>query len=161
MLKFLKDKKKDNKGFTLVELVIVVAILAIVVGILAPQYTKYVERSRKAADASNMDELIKAVQVYSTDHAIGAAANTTGTAKEITIALTSNGVTYGTDTDAKAAFDEYVPNYTSIKLKSQKWGGDPTVVLACDADGAVKIKTVSPAAFKEYLGEAQQAESNN
>ena len=26
MLKFLKDKKKDNKGFTLVELVIVVAI---------------------------------------------------------------------------------------------------------------------------------------
>ena len=35
MLKFLKDKKKDNKGFTLVELVIVVAILAILVGILA------------------------------------------------------------------------------------------------------------------------------
>lgn len=35
MFKFLKDrKKKDNKGFTLVELVIVVAILAILVGIL-------------------------------------------------------------------------------------------------------------------------------
>ena len=33
MFKFLKEKKKDNKGFTLVELVIVVAILAILVGI--------------------------------------------------------------------------------------------------------------------------------
>ena len=34
MFKFLKDrKKKDNKGFTLVELVIVIAILAILVGI--------------------------------------------------------------------------------------------------------------------------------
>ena len=32
MFKFLKERKKDNKGFTLVELVIVVAILAILVG---------------------------------------------------------------------------------------------------------------------------------
>ena len=59
MFKFLKDRKKDNKGFTLVELVIVVAILAILVGILAPQYTKYVEKSRRSADIANMDEILK------------------------------------------------------------------------------------------------------
>ena len=67
MLKFLKDKKKDNKGFTLVELVIVVAILAILVGILAPQYTKYVEKSRKAADASNLENLVTAFKTAASD----------------------------------------------------------------------------------------------
>ncbi len=46
---------------------IVVAILAILVGLLAPQYTKYVEKSRKAADASNMDEVVKAIEMYAID----------------------------------------------------------------------------------------------
>ncbi len=67
MLKFLRDKKKDNKGFTLVELVIVVAILAILVGILAPQYTKYVEKSRKAADASNLENLVTVIKTAAAD----------------------------------------------------------------------------------------------
>ena len=66
----LLNKKKNNKGFTLVELVIVIAILAILVGLLAPQYTKYVEKSKKSADVNNMDELIKAVEVYVIDNAI-------------------------------------------------------------------------------------------
>ena len=35
-------KEMNNKGFSLVELIIVVAIMAVLIGVLAPTYLKYV-----------------------------------------------------------------------------------------------------------------------
>ena len=147
MFKFLKERKKDNKGFTLVELVIVIAILAILFGILAPQYTKYVEKSRKASDVANMDEMIKAVQVYAVDHAL-AAAGTKEDKVEITMSNTGNAtITKGYDD----ALKEYVPNYTNIKLKSNKWGKSTvTVTLEIDKDGGVKVTKYDPTEFGTY-----------
>ena len=151
----LLNKKKNNKGFTLVELVIVIAILAILVGLLAPQYTKYVEKSRKAADVSNMDELVKAVQVYAVDHAVGSEKNSVADVT-ITIKLTDTTVDYGNDATAKAAFDEYVPNYSNIKVKSKKWSDIPTATLKIDKDGGVKAK-YTPDDFEKYAKSAGDA----
>ncbi len=66
----LKEKKLNNKGFSLVELIIVIAIMAVLIGVLAPQYLKYVEKSRVSADADQLDKLISAVEIYSAENGV-------------------------------------------------------------------------------------------
>jgi prepilin-type N-terminal cleavage/methylation domain-containing protein len=55
---------KNNKGLTLIELIVVVAILAVLAAVLVPQYTQYVEKSRKAVCESNRTEFMHAFTVY-------------------------------------------------------------------------------------------------
>jgi len=52
---------KNNKGFSLVELIVVIAIMAVLVGVLAPQFIKYVESSRRSTDVSNAETIRSAV----------------------------------------------------------------------------------------------------
>lgn len=132
MLKLFNRKKKDNKGFTLVELVIVVAILAILVGILAPQYTKYVEKSRKAADVSNLENLVTAFKTAAADGEDKAPADvyvievTKDDSKIGTLDAAATEGSYkqkadGSD-DIKKLISSYAGNkWSATTLKSAKW----------------------------------------
>ncbi len=63
-------KKISNKsGFSLVELIIVIAIMAVLVGMLAPQYIKYVEKSRIQKVMTNTETVANAITVVLTDAA--------------------------------------------------------------------------------------------
>ena len=56
-----KQKSLTNKGFSLVELIIVIAIMAVLVGVLAPQYIKYLDKSKISADKQLTDSIRQAM----------------------------------------------------------------------------------------------------
>lgn len=124
----LKEKKLNNKGFSLVELIIVIAIMAVLIGVLAPQYLKYVEKSRRAADLDNFQQIISAVQVYYADpeHSLP-------TANSYTLAVDGTGKvtapTQITDACADAGVD-----VTKITMKSNDCKGK-SIIFTVTAKG--------------------------
>lgn len=55
-------KKMNNKGFSMVELIIVIAIMAILAAALAPALIKYINKSRLATDVSTGTSIASAIQ---------------------------------------------------------------------------------------------------
>ena len=86
-MKRFKKAKKNNKGFSLVELIVVIAIMAVLVGVLAPTLIGNIEKSRESKDLQNLDSIRQAVvtamadeKVYSEAVAASGAAVATGAA---------------------------------------------------------------------------------
>ena len=61
------NNSRKNSGLSLVELIIVIAIMAALVAVLAPQYIKYIEKSRVAADQNTITEFQNAIRVAAAD----------------------------------------------------------------------------------------------
>ncbi|MBR3518363.1 MAG: prepilin-type N-terminal cleavage/methylation domain-containing protein [Lachnospiraceae bacterium] len=60
-------KLERNKGFTLIELIIVVAIIAILVGVITPNLLQYIERANQVIDTNNARAIADALYYYSLD----------------------------------------------------------------------------------------------
>lgn len=90
------NKKMNNKGFSLVELIIVIAIMVVLIVVLAPQYLKYVEKSRVASDQTTIVEYINAMQVIAADPDI-ALSNASGVDYTLTSPATNKKITVGSD----------------------------------------------------------------
>ena len=117
-------KKTNNKGFSLIELIIVIAIMAILVAIIAPNLTKYLGSSMKNTDTKNLDEIQATINTCITDYEmtnstlIADGATTTVTAKWSSTGLTlTNG-----DASLKAIIDGAIDaTKCQSKEDTSKW----------------------------------------
>ncbi len=105
---------KKNKGFSLVELIIVIAIMAILVGVIAPQLIRYIEKANISADVSTLDSIRSALTYAISDPEYATSNEDVG-----------SGGTYGSS--GSAIVDKITGNTvsTATTFKSKDWKGSP------------------------------------
>lgn len=75
-MKKLLQKRKNNKGFSLVELIVVVAIMAVLIGVLVPTLVRNVEKSKKQKDISTVEEVRNQLTIALADEKYSALSGT-------------------------------------------------------------------------------------
>lgn len=134
-------KQFANKGFTMVELIIVMAIMAILIGVLAPTYLRYVERTKYTTDCSNVGAVLDACEVLSADPDVKWAS---GDANKITIVIDTNETGHecsytSSSAGVVSALEEMIAS-SSISLDSN-WG--PFTIYAIRGDDGHVIFDIS------------------
>ena len=130
--------KKIQQGFTLIELMIVVAIIGILAAIAIPAYSDYTERAKVSelvtlgsACKASVSEYYQAQGVFPTDNN-AAGCNSAVTAKVQSITVTGNGNTSGTITvlsNLTKATGNYVLVGTPTTNDSVQWNCTTSSIL--------------------------------
>ena len=138
-------KKNNKKGFTLAELLIVVAIIAVLVAISIPIFTAQLEKAREATDEANLRalyaETAAAVLVEDTD------ATTAMKDATLTVAKGADGVYTGTATlKLVQQKDGLEGGKTSVNIGGVDvtgWGPGKTATITIKGDGSKPTITIS------------------
>ena len=132
-----RQRRLTNEGFSLIELIVVIAIMAILVGVMAPQVMKYINKARINSDKQQADVIKTAVTTALIDDTV-TAPTFSGTPKQCSVTINSTTVP-SADTDF---WDEVakILGYTScadlnkILVDKKIKSGTPTAVAITITD---------------------------
>lgn len=131
-----------NKGFSLVELIIVVAIMAVLIGVLAPTYLKYVERTRRITDCTNLGAIMDACEVLAADPDIdwngGSSASIVILVEEDGVEYSGSGPLSGLAELAKADQYKLDANWGPFEISAYK-GDDGHVIFDITDDNQIDL----------------------
>ena len=140
-------KKMNNKGFSLVELIIVIAIMAVLMGVLAPQLLRHVETSRLQSDLTAMSEVDSATTIAISSSEKIYKTLTAGT----TVTIKNGDKLTSTNSDLEAELLKTIPNEMKLTSKSCK---DTTFTLTIKYDSNAKsYYTEQDDTWKELIAE--------
>ncbi len=127
-------RRIENKGFSLVELIIVIAIMAVLLTALLPQYKTYLERAKRSRDCNAIAKALDACAVMGLDPDIVWASGDTG---KLTISIASTGTTYTHTGNIDDLLNGFVPA-NKLVMQSKEWP-DFTIYVIRSDDGRVKF----------------------
>lgn len=139
------QKKLGNKGFSLVELIVVIAIMAVLVGVLAPTLIRNVEKSRESTDLQNLDSIRQSVVTAVSTEAVAKELDTTNgnVVAYDDIKSTASGL-------AKALYDEMNEDSTlGVTMKSAAASKDTNSIqikITSNGKVSVGVYTAAPTA---------------
>ena len=145
-------KKLNKKGFSLVELIVVIAIMAVLVGVLAPALMSNVEKSRAQKDDSAMAEVAHAIELAIADEgAYDEVVAKLDDAKKVTFTFTpAEGTVTIADAVAQADYPKLLGELKTqigdtVKLTSKTHRAQAYTVVIDMSGSAVKVSGSWPA----------------
>lgn len=138
-----RDQKSNNKGFSLVELIVVIAIMAVLMGVLAPTLIGNVEKSRESTDLQNLDTIQGAVTTAMNQENVSKLHG--GNAKVVTMSTDGNNTLSGSDNDFVDALQAELNESLTTKITTKSGAAGKTgnsLQITISAGGAVEVAIV-------------------